>query len=161
VSPEQLVEKYCNKGILIDTNLLVLLVTGVYRRERVSTFNRTRQYTLEDFDLLVDLIRRFRRRIVTPHILAEADNLTRQMPRSEHRGIATAMRDLLSELLEIYIRSTNAAQHERFADLGLADCTIIEASNDMLVLTDDFRLSNILPYIGRDALNHIRTLDWS
>jgi hypothetical protein len=42
----------------------------------------------------------------------------------------------------------------------MTDCAILEASAELLVLTDDFRLSNILMRLGRDTLNinHIRPL---
>ena len=83
MTPDELVAKYRNKGILIDTNLLVLLVTGMFRRQRISKFSRTRKYTPEDFDWLLALVSLFARRIVTPHIVAETDNLARQLSQSQ------------------------------------------------------------------------------
>lgn len=156
----ELVERHRKNGILVDTNLLVLLATGIYRRARISTFNRTRQYTPDDFDILVRLISLFQKRIVTPHIVAEADNLARQLPSTEHRGIAAAITALVSDSFEIYCPSVDATRHERYVALGVTDCTIVVASRDALVVTDDLRLSNILTHLGRDAINinHIRAL---
>jgi hypothetical protein len=135
----------------------------MYKRARILNFNRTRQYTQEDFDLLVRLVDLFRKRIVTPHIFAEADNLTRQLPRAEHGAVAAVMAKIVAESFELYCPSTEAIAQKHYSILGLTDCTIVAASHDALVVTDDLRLSNILPSLGRDAINinHIRTLTWA
>jgi len=163
MSPDELVAKHRGSGVLVDTNLLVLLAIGMYRRTRISNFNRTRQYTQEDFDLLVRLIDLFRKRVVTPHIFAEADNLTRQLPRAEHRAVAAVMAKIVAESFELYCPSNEAVAHKYYSTLGLTDCTIVAASQNALVITDDVRLSSILPSLCRDAINinHIRTLNWS
>ena len=163
MEPRQLIEKYRTSGAVVDTNLLVLLAVGLYRPARISTFNRTRQYTQEDFDLLRRLVSLFHRRIVTPHILAEADNLARQLPTNEHHAVAASMRHLIATSFEVYCPSSAAAEHERFPLIGLTDCTIVSASTKALVITDDLRLSAILLHLGHDAINinHIRTLGWS
>jgi hypothetical protein len=44
-----------SRGILIDTNLFVLLIVGSGNRQRISQFKRTRRYTPEDWDLLTGL----------------------------------------------------------------------------------------------------------
>ena len=80
MEPSQLIAKYRGKGVLLDTNLMLLLAVGLYKRERISSFKRTDQYTARDFSLVADIISKFDRRITTPHILAETDNLTRQLP---------------------------------------------------------------------------------
>jgi hypothetical protein len=158
MSPQDLVAKYRAKGILVDTNLFVLLAIGTYKPRLISTHKRTKQYTPEDFNLVVGLVDSFSTRIVTPHILAESDNLARQMPQAEYRGLAATMAALVAEFFEIYISSAEAVRDQSYATLGLTDCSIVAAGRDALVFTDDFRLSNILPRLGRDAINinHIR-----
>ena len=161
MDPAQLIKHYRTKGALLDTNLMVLLAVGLYRPERISTFNRTRQYTQDDFSLVAGTIGSFERRVTTPHILAEADNLTRQLPGREHGAVAAIMAPLIEDFFEIYSPSATAVRHERYSNLGLTDCVTIAATNEILVITDDFRLSNILTHLGRDAINinHIRTLN--
>ena len=161
MEPSQLIAKYRSKGVLLDTNLMVLLAVGYYKRERISTFKRTDQYTARDFSHVADIMSKFDRRITTPHILAEADNLTRQLPGREHTAVAAIMAPLIEDLFEIYSPSAAAVHHERYSNLGLTDCVSIAASDKILVITDDFRLSNVLSHLGRDAINinHIRTLN--
>jgi hypothetical protein len=163
VNPLDVIEGYRTKGILLDTNLFVLLAVGICRPTRISSFKRTSQYTPEDFSFVARLVDRFTRRITTPHILAEADNLTRQLPQADHRALAATMTFLTTDLLEVYVPSAEAVRDLRYADLGLTDCVTVAATNETLVITDDFRLSNILAGLGRDAINinHIRPLYWT
>jgi len=161
MEPLELIEKYRDKGVLLDTNLMVLLAIGLYKRERISSFKRTDKYTNRDFSLMIGLLGQFQQRITTPHILTETDNLTRQLPTNEHAAIAATMTLLIDEHFEIRRPSAYAARHPRYADVGLADCMTITATEGVLVLTDDFRLANILSHLGRDAvnINHLRTFN--
>jgi hypothetical protein len=157
-----LYEKYKSKGVLVDTNLMVLVVVGSYSKNRILTFKRTIQYTLEDHDLILQIITSFPRRITTPHILAEVDNLTRQLPQAEHRAVSATITQVVSDLFEVYVPSANAIREISYSVLGLTDCATMLAASDALVVTDDFRLSNVLSSLGRDVLNinHIRTFGW-
>lgn len=163
MEPTELIEKYRLKGALVDTNLLVLIAVGIYNQKRIVTHKRTRQYTIEDFQLLFSLLEKFRRVLVVPQIIAEADNLARQTDSSENPKLAAVMRLLIGKFFEIYEPSSRIVQNRYFPSLGVTDCAIIEASQDVLVLTDDARLSNMLAHFGRDALNinHIRPFLWN
>jgi hypothetical protein len=164
MDPSQLIAKYRGKGVLLDTNLMVPLAVGYYRRERISSFKRTDKYTASDFALVVGILTEFDRRVTTPHILAEADNLTRQLPNREHGAVAAIMTRIVEDLFEIYSPSVDAVRDERYSILGLTDCVTIAAADDILVITDDFPLFNILTHLGHDAINinhiinRIRTL---
>ena len=160
-SIEALVEKYRIKGVMFDTNLLLLLVVGIYRQDRIKTFKRTAKYTLSDFRLVVTIFDRFDRRVTTPNILTETDNLARQLPREEHRNVADVMALLVDRLFEQYEPSVQAIHDKWFPSLGLADCVTASSAQDLLVVTDDFRLYNVLASLKRAAINinHFRTLD--
>ena len=54
--------------IIIDTNLLVLLVVGITERSLIQKHKRTRNFEVEDFDLLTGVLSNFDEIIVTPHI---------------------------------------------------------------------------------------------
>jgi hypothetical protein len=157
--PQDLFQKYQSKGILVDTNLLLLLVVGYYDSSRIQSFSRTKQFTEEDFRLLRSIVSYFRSRITTPSILTEVDNLVRQaFPRIEHPAVSNTMQAIIDAQFEIYIPSTKIANNPLYGTLGLADCATLMCPSDRLVLTDDFPLSNRLSHIGRDVLNinHIR-----
>jgi hypothetical protein len=44
-----LIEKHRSKGVLVDTNLLVLLLVGSINKRRIPEFKRTQSFTIEDF----------------------------------------------------------------------------------------------------------------
>ena len=72
-----LLEKHRAKGVLVDTNLLVLFLVGAVNRQRIPSFKRTAgNFTIEDYDLLVRLLNYFGRLIVTPHVLSQVSDLT-------------------------------------------------------------------------------------
>ncbi|MFL9828324.1 PIN domain-containing protein [Rhodoplanes sp. SY1] len=158
--PDWLFARYRSKGILVDTNLMVLVVVGTYAIQRISTFKRTRQYTIDDYALMMRILAFFERRVTTPNILTEVDNLTRQLPEDEHDAISETMVQLVSTMFEVYQPATPIMRTDLYPDLGLTDCATVALSQDFLVLTDDYRLSNVLTSAGRDAvnINYIRSL---
>jgi hypothetical protein len=160
---DELVAKYRTKGVVVDTNLLLLLAVGIYRRDRIQTFNRTRQYTVDDFDLLVRIVDLFHKRIVTPNVVTEADNLARQLPTQEHGAVAAVMTSLISASFEVYSPSKEAVSHKSYPQVGVTDCTILAAGHEALVITDDLRLWGMLSALGHDAINinHIRAFGWT
>ena len=162
--PALLLERYRTKGVLIDANLMVLLAVGNYNKHRILNFKRTIQYTLNDLELMVRILTYFDRCLTTPNILTEVDNLSRQLPAAEHEALATAFAQLVSRKFEIYVQSSQVAQHSAYFKLGLTDCAtaVAAAEAGALIITDDFRFSNVLSRLGMDAINinHIRTLNW-
>lgn len=155
--------KYRSKGVLIDTNLLLLLAVSSYSLQRILTFKRTQKYTLDDLDFMFRLTRFFERRFTTANILTEVDNLIRQLPDWEHDAAATSLSELIISSFEIYVPAADIVQYQSYVDLGLIDCATIASAAGRLVVTDDFLLSNTLSNLGRDCvnINHIRSVDWT
>ncbi len=44
------------RSALLDTNLFLLLIVGLYDKKLIEKHKRTKAFTPEDFDLLVELI---------------------------------------------------------------------------------------------------------
>lgn len=65
-----------SNGILVDTNLLVLLVVGSVSRDRIARFKRTTSYSAADWDLLIGILEQIALRYTVPHVLAEVSALT-------------------------------------------------------------------------------------
>ena len=153
-----LIAKHRTSGVVIDTNLMLLLVIGTYDPERIPTFKRTIKYTERDYKLVLDLISRFARRVTIPNILTEVDNLSRQTAEGEHSHISRTMSRLLDNLVEVYRPSASVVGTQIHAQVGLSDALIISLAEEHLILTDDFPLSNRLESAGRDVinLNHLR-----
>ena len=67
-------------GLFIDSNLLVLLTVGSVGRDLIAKHRRLREYTAEDYGILVDLLSRFDQVFVTPNTLTETSNLLEHAP---------------------------------------------------------------------------------
>jgi hypothetical protein len=158
--PQAVFEKYKFKGVLVDSNLLLLLAVGLYNPARITSFKNTQKYTADDYGLMLRILVFFERRVTTPNILTEVDNLARQLPENEHEAISAALFQLVANSFEVYTKSDTVTQTPLYAAVGLTDCVTMNSAEEVLVLTDDFVLSNRLADIGRDALNinHIRQL---
>jgi rRNA-processing protein FCF1 len=158
-----LFEKYKQKGILIDTNILLLWFVGTVNRSRISKFNRTEQFLPEDYDSLVQILSYFSKIVTTPNILTEVNSLANQLGEPERSQCFSIFAQEVARLDESYIESRTSASMEVFTKFGLTDCGIINlASNQYLVLTDDFKLANYLQKSGVDTINfnNIRVYGW-
>lgn len=161
---QQLLVKYKNKGILIDTNILLLWIVGTVNRNRISKFKRTKQFMPEDFDLLLGIISSFNQVITTPNILTEVNSLTNQLGEPERSRALSIFAQGISEFHEVYSQSQDIAKEKEFVRFGLTDCGIsITAPNEYLVLTDDLKLAHYLmgKQIETINFNHLRIYGWN
>lgn len=134
--------QYRQKGILIDTNILLLYFVGSVNRDRISRFNRTEKFIPEDYDTLLEIIRFFPKRVTTPNILTEVNSLSNQLGEPERSNCLRIFAASISLLDEHHIDSRIISQRSEFVRFGLTDCGILEAAqNQYLVLTDDLKLS--------------------
>jgi len=161
---KHVIAKYSQKGILVDTNILLLYIVGKTNKRRVPIFKRTDRFAPEDFDTLSKILTKFQKVITTPSILTEVSNLANQLNEPERAQCFTFFASEIQNIEENYCDSKLASQEPKFLTFGLTDCGIAQISQDKyLVLTDDFPLSNYLTNKGIDTLNfnHIRHLGWS
>lgn len=155
----ELIAKYRSDGVLLDTNLLLLLLVGAVDPRLVPRFKRTNQFVRRDFDLLVRFIGAFERRSVTAHVLTETSNLGGQLGEPLRSRFFRTLFKAIEDLDEIPTPSIEASRHESLAPairerLGLTDSIlIVTASAPRLVLTDDETLVGELASRGLDAVN--------
>lgn len=158
-----LFQNYKQKGILIDTNILLLWFVGTVNRRRISQFNRTEKFLPEDYDLLINILSYFSKIVTTPNILTEVNSLVNQIGEPERSQCYSVFAQAMTTLNEFYIESVDAVQLDNFTKYGLTDCGIVTLAKDKyLVLTDDFKLANYLQKVGIDTINfnNIRTYGW-
>jgi rRNA-processing protein FCF1 len=159
----QLINRYRNKGILIDTNILLLLFVGSTNRERIQRFKRTQQFIPADYDTLEDFLKPFPQIVVTPNILTEVNSLLNQLGEPERTQCLAIFGRGISGFDEQYVPSREIVAQDIFVRFGLTDTSILAAAKDRyLVLTDDLRLAQHLQSLDVDTVNfnNIRTLNW-
>jgi hypothetical protein len=158
-----LIEKHKAKGVLVDTNLLVLLLVGAVNTQRIPNFKRTEDFSIEDYELLVRLIKWFGKLIATPHVLSQVSDLA-DLSGKERTAIRELFKSLVvQDIEEFYDESRGLVDDSTFTHFGLADAAIASVgSRGILVLTADVQLQLALQARNIDALNfnHIRPLGW-
>jgi hypothetical protein len=158
-----LFSRYRNRGILIDTNILLLYFVGTANRERISRFNRTEQFTPEDYDLLVKIIQYFQKLVTTPNIMTEVSNLMDKIGEPDRSKCFGFLNNLAPRLDEFYTETKAITAVPEFKRFGLTDCGILGLAKDSyLVLTDDLKLFVTLQTQSIDAINfnNIRVSGW-
>ncbi|MGC2111256.1 MAG: hypothetical protein WA655_17205 [Candidatus Korobacteraceae bacterium] len=161
--PLELLTKYQKnrQGVLLDSNLLLLLFLGGYDQRQIGT-NRLAAFAGDDYDLIQALVDRFSPLITTPNILTEVSNLSGSIPEGQRKSYFASFAERVAWFDEQHVSSSTALQ-SRWARFGLTDAVIAEiAKRRCLVITDDFALSQSLQSAGIEALNfnHIREEFW-
>ena len=157
---KSLYQKYRQKGILIDTNILLLWVVGTANPDRIEKFKRTEKFKVKDYHLLLQIFADCSKVVTTPHILTEVSNLAGQLQDPDKTQAFLAIAKATEKLCEEYQTSDRITKGDGFTKFGLTDCAITElARNSYLVLTDDLRLAHYLEnsqQIDTINFNHIR-----
>lgn len=137
-------------GLLIDTNMLIVLLIGSYSPDLIPKCEKTSDYDENDFIYIKRLIAETRAKIiVTPHILAEVSNLT-------FRGIiyepgfsqyVEGLIAILQESQEHHIKKASLMGHTGLlASFGFTDLSVLEAAKELkcAVLTNESSLTTLL-----------------
>ena len=160
---ESLIISYRQRGLLVDTNLLLLYIVGKYDPERIPKFKRTMSFTIEEFELLSRFLDLFEKLVTTPNVMTEVSNHLRQLPEYLRSSFFNDFAARLPSFEEHYRSSAVLASSPVFSRFGLTDCAIVDLVKEShLVLTDDFPLAGYLQSQQIDVIkfNHIRTLGW-
>ena len=149
-------------GFVIDASLLVLLVVGSVDRGLIAKHRRLREYTEEDYGILVDLLGQVDRVFVTPNALTETSNLLAQHGDPERSLFFERLRFFIQETEEIVVASVQASSNNAFVRLGLTDAALLEvATKETPLVTVDLDL--YLAALGKEAssvvnFTHLRRL---
>lgn len=150
----KLIDKYGSQPVFVDTNLLLLLLVGWIDPKHIQRFKRTKQYSEDDFELLYQLVARFKGVMTCPQVLAEVDNLAKSLT-------GPLLDDFREELKRRVLHWSEKVQlaQATVADTiydwaGYSDAAIglISKQERPLVLTDDMALREYLRREGCAAL---------
>jgi hypothetical protein len=146
-------------SLIIDANLLVLFIVGTTDRRWVGRHKRLKAFSLEDFDLLCELIADSSEVCVTPNTLTEASNLLGHIGEPVRTQLFETFRAVISSASEEYLPSCVACEAKGFLRLGLTDAGLIEmAGTSRTILTTDLGLYLAALDHGVSAINfnHLR-----
>lgn len=158
----KLLEDYAQKGILLDTNILLLWIVGLFDRNYIEKFKRTAdRFTVDDFDLISQLLGHFQVKVTTTSILTEVSNLSGQINGKFKADYFDTFAKVIKSENEHLISSSDICDLPEFKIFGLTDSAITSIAKDnYLVFTDDLPLYQYLSNLKVDVINfnYIRNL---
>lgn len=141
-------------GLILDTNLFVLLVVGLFDPAWIDKHKRTNSYTIEDFNRLKRVVGSYNRLVTLPNVLTEVSNLLAQTSDVIRRGLFDKLAPLIKQTEEIHVPSSIPAKHPLFHTFGLTDLAIAELSGrQYVVLTDDRKFISFLDGLGVETMD--------
>lgn len=149
-------------SVLVDSNLATLLIVGSASRHYVRVHRRCKRFTLDDFDLVGEIIKGFSEIITVPHILAETSNLVRDISGPAYRRIQASFRAFVEGVIELPIASQSGCQRAEFEWLGLADaimlqvCDLDVSGRGPTLLTTDGKLADRAHALNHDVIDYAR-----
>ena len=150
-------------GYFIDANLFVLLVVGSVGRDLIAKHRRLREYTIDDYETLLDLLDPVDQVFVTPNTLTETSNLLAQHGEPERSLFFRRLRFIIQQSEEVVVASEAASSNSEFDRLGLTDAALLEiVTAETPVITVDLDLYLEAVRRRQDAavnFTHFRNLD--
>ena len=162
---QTLIVRYRPKGILLDTNLLLLLFVGLADSSSIGDFRRIQNhgFTEKEYLLLANIVGAFSKIVTTPHILTETSNFILQHKGQARPAVMETFRKSVESFKERRPESKTLVQSGAFRDFGLTDSAILDLPpKRYLVLSVDLELVVALKKKGVDAINfnHLRQSNW-
>lgn len=140
---------YNPDGLILDTNILILLLIGNYDKNLIETYppltDTGKSYTVDDFKVLSEILGFFKTLVITPQILSELSSLVIKPT----NGLYDAVRDKYISSIVARLRNSQERFHKsRFLwdleikilrDYGFTDMNLIGLSKNkkLPILTDD------------------------
>jgi len=145
------------KGIIVDSNIMLLFLVGCYDVDFINMFKRTIKYTAEEYYFIRDLLTThyYKDKVYTsPHILTELSNLS-TIDGNRRNKYFNIFIKILNNTCEIYIEKNKILEFDELSTFGITDIGIYKIAKkyNFLVLTDDYRLSSYLSDNCIDTIN--------
>lgn len=158
-----LIEKYRSRGLLLDSNLLLLYLVGTANPLLVGTgqYNKLSNFDIEQLGTLRQLLLFFDRAVTTAHILTEVSNLVGTLHDTGKLQAFNTFAGTLEIIEEQQISSYQAARRKEFSYLGLTDSVPAELAGRFLIVSNDGRMIDTLRQTGIEALKWVEVLGLS
>ena len=147
-----LISQYHEEGILIDTNLLLVLLVGNVEPRLIGKAAGTKGSSIEDYERIKNILKCFSRLVTVPQILTEtAYFLTTHCTANTRLDLRQELARyvFLKETKEARVMSRRIAMHRSFDKLGYTDAAILTANaGKYLLLTADNGLQNFAGSMG-------------
>lgn len=147
-------------GLVIDTNLLILLFIGLFDSTEIDKFKKTKKYSIEDFENVKSIATFFSKKgclYINQSILTELTNLSDSFNNQNRHLFFEFIKNQFNNFKEhsepaIEIMNTS---NKVYIKLGFTDASIYcSAKEKILILTDDLELYQFLSNSNYLVLNY-------
>lgn len=151
------------RGIMFDTNVLLVYLVGIFDVKLVSRFKKTAAYSSEDFSLLQGMVLLGRGLVVTPHVLAETCNHIDKATQPYRNDLYTVLQAFIEATSERRQEARRLSSYHSFPRVGISDISLLDASlKSHLIVTDDSGCYTAIEEVGGLVINfnHLRSSQW-
>jgi len=147
-------QPHFRKGLLLDTNLMVVLLLGLVNKRFIGTKKAAAKYNIKDFYFLQKISEKFDKRVTTPHILTEVSNIASLTKTRDNRAFMLVSQAIAESYFEIHHTFKELTGYDHYSKLGLTDTGIVKLveENNYYVMTNDLPLANIIRSLGKECL---------
>ena len=133
------------KTIFLDSNILVLLIVGQVRPNLLQVLSPGNiSFAIDDFELIKEIILEYGEPVTTPYILSEVSSLLNKLDHNSRIECLEQLSKYIPLLDNQYTPPEELSVDPLFSVYGIADISILSASEDSLVLTEDNPLIGLL-----------------
>jgi len=143
-SATQFLRRFPRRAILLDSSLLLLMITGAFDLRLIGTFKRLNDFTVRDFEILALLASEFENVVSTPHLLTEVNGLANKLPSWIKPDWYDHFARGIQLLEERYIPASTLSSLPEFRNFGLTDAVLSLIAAETLFVTADGRLCSHL-----------------
>lgn len=146
--------------ILMDTNVLILYITGTTGRSIIPIHKRCSQFIEEDYDDLLALLGVDPEIILLPNVVTEASNLLAQIANPYKDAILNVLKAAVLVFSEDYVTSRVAVSRDEYVRLRLTDCALLSTTDAQFhLLTVDLDLYLAFLRAARPVTNFRHVID--
>lgn len=156
---ENIISRYASKGLIIDTNVLLLYIFGSFDIDKIEKWEKTNMFTPKDFQILLKIVEQFHCILLTPQITAELTNFLPAINNRRYGDYSEVLKEIIIALKEKYTHKDTLIASEFLPKFGFTDISIFElATQGYMVLTAEFPLYGLLVKQNLPCINfnHLR-----
>jgi hypothetical protein len=151
------------KQILFDTNLFIVFIIGSIDINLIPKVKRLASYSIDDYNLLSNIIKNSETLVVTNSIVTETCNLLDSLNNNYDYKIFKIICELLKKTKDKTNNMIEILNNPAFSKFGFTDAEVNHLSNEgCIVFTDDSKLYYFMSNQGKKVynINHIRQLNF-
>ena len=146
-----------SKGVIFDTELLLVVCIGIKDQNSISRNKRTSSYDKTDFNNFINILRFAGKRFVSPQILGELTNFVDDLTEPLRSEVLTIVKELCNGQEEIYVEKEILLKNRYwFFKTGFSDTSLLQICKDekCVLFSSDFKLTGLANKAGLTAINY-------